>query len=81
MVAVEEDGAGGRVAAHGVQSVEVLVEHQQVHHVLRGGPGHAVREVHDAVPVSEVREREREEGVGLVCFIVSGSECGQVGEG
>jgi len=58
VVVVEEDGAGGRVAADGVEGVEVLVQHEQVHHVLGRGARHAVREIHDTVPVREIRTKD-----------------------
>lgn len=51
VVVVEEDGAGGGLAADSVECVEVLVQHQQIHHVLGRGAGHTVREVHDTVPI------------------------------
>ncbi len=62
VVVVEEDGAGGRLAADGVEGVEVLVQHEQVHHVLGRGARHALREVHNTVPVF-IRNIRSKDGV------------------
>jgi len=59
VVVVKEDGAGGGVAADGVEGVEVLVQHQQIHHVLGGRALHAVGEVHDAVPVERDKKKSK----------------------